>query len=456
LRTLLLGPPSPVSFELGGVSYETDWIKNRHIDYRHVCELQRVTPLAALYRMYDAAINLIGNQGSTADNIQVLETASKALAVVEVPKALRVTGKERDNLLAYRPQKIAQTIGQLRQKTAKRKVDPKDIEKLCRDLIGDMNPQVKIALTGVIYAYYFRPGDLLVSEDPLFLRKHEFIDLGPAMRRELFRSEPDLSINSEGAGSYLTGGFAGFSPVAGKVAASGPHRGGNTEIVVASQIGSLRATDWRSIGDNATLLFGLKIRLAREWVQQASTNPELFSSLGEAALGIISLSRRADLLNGLRSGDWNAVWQAVTLSDLYFLSDNYLSRYKSEAWHSPVTRDLQRLLAGAGVSQLAALGASHVELNGCGHPHLMRLAPYEEYERALMPAKMAERVTELQLYLIDYAGQAGIPAAALGAVAEPVAVDLLRKLQMADMRDWRPVPLAFASVSEQNIAAVLH
>jgi hypothetical protein len=86
---------------------------------------------------------------------------------------------------------------------------------------------------------------------------------------------------------------------------------------------------------------------------------------------------------------------------------------------------------------------------------MLRLAPYEEYERMILPTKMAERVTELKLYLIDYAGQAGIPAAALGALAEPLAVEVLRKLQMADLKDWRPVPMAFSSLDEQSLISIL-
>jgi hypothetical protein len=101
------------------------------------------------------------------------------------------------------------------------------------------------------------------------------------------------------------------------------------------------------------------------------------------------------------------------------------------------------------------MGASHPYLNGCDHPHLTRLAPYEEYERVLMPTAMAERVSEFKLYLLEYAGEAGIPAAALGAVAEPVALDVMRKMQMADTKDWRPVALAYSSVGEPNIRAAL-
>ncbi len=86
---------------------------------------------------------------------------------------------------------------------------------------------------------------------------------------------------------------------------------------------------------------------------------------------------------------------------------------------------------------------------------MLRLAPYEEYERVMVPMMMAERVTELKLYLIDYAGQAGIPAAALGALAEPLAAEALHKVQMADTKDWRPIPLALASLDQQILLAIL-
>ena len=46
-------------------------------------------------------------------------------------------------------------------------------------------------------------------------------------------------------------------------------------MVLASQLGSLRATGWRAISDRDILFFGLKVRLAREWIERASANQEL-------------------------------------------------------------------------------------------------------------------------------------------------------------------------------------
>ena len=452
VRTMLFGPPGPVTFQIDGVSLETDWVAKRDKDFRHVYELQKVTPLALLYEIYDAAAKLSAGQGDASAAVKIIETATAALPVVEVPKTLKANGKRRENLAVYQPKKVADLVAKLGKSAAKRKSDKKEIERLCRELLAEINVPVRLALTGIVYAYYFRPEDLLISEDPLFLRKHEFVDLDSGGRPDLFGSAPELEVSSEGEGSYLKGGFAGFSAVVGRVAGKGT--GGNAEMVLASQVGSLRNTYWPAISERDMLLYGLKIRLSREWLVRAAGQPELLAALSEATLGTLSLSRRADLLNGIQAADWKAVWQSVTLSDLYSLADEYLERFKTDPWDSQVTRAIRKVPA-TDLDGLDLLGGSHPYLNGCDHSHLLRLAPYEQYERLMLPMMMAERVTELKLYLIDYAGQAGIPAEALAMVAEPLALETLHKLRMADTKDWRPVPLAFSSLDEEKIVSAL-
>ena len=46
-------------------------------------------------------------------------------------------------------------------------------------------------------------------------------------------------------------------------------------------------------------LVGLRIRGAREWIVYAADSAELQADLAEATLGLLSLTRRATLLNGL-------------------------------------------------------------------------------------------------------------------------------------------------------------
>jgi hypothetical protein len=40
-------------------------------------------------------------------------------------------------------------------------------------------------------------------------------------------------------------------------------------------------------------------------------------------------------------------------------------------------------------------------------------------------------------------------------MAEPLALEILRKLQMSDPKDWRPIPLAFSNLDEQRLVAIL-
>jgi VWFA-related protein len=78
--------------------------------------------------------------------------------------------------------------------------------------------QTVAALSGLVYAASLDPDSLLISEDPLALRKHRFTSADPAkgpgllfLPAALVRPE---SISGTIAGSYLGGGFAGLDEVA--------------------------------------------------------------------------------------------------------------------------------------------------------------------------------------------------------------------------------------------------
>lgn len=78
-----------------------------------------------------------------------------------------------------------------------------------------------LALSGLLYAVWFRPDDLLIAEDPLLLRKHQFVDQGlPAGGGALFPLS-ELRVSNVPPGSYLSGGFAQVAEVARKMASGG-------------------------------------------------------------------------------------------------------------------------------------------------------------------------------------------------------------------------------------------
>jgi len=454
LCEMLLGRPSPVHIELDGVPHEIDPVKIRHQEYQQVLDLQKVTPLAPLFAMYDAATHLAAGQGNSTEAIKTIENATSSLQDVPIPKKQNVKGKEKTNLEAFQPKRVRDTIAHIRQKTAKKKSNPKDIQKLCQDLMAEINPQVKVALSGIIYAYYLRPTDLLVAEDPLLLRKHQFKVFDQLRKQEIF-SASELKVDSSGMGSYFEGGFARFSKSTGRAAAANAKSGGNIEAVLAHQLGSLRATPWNRLEDQDLRLAGLKIRLAREWILESAARPEARTGLADATLGLLSRARRAELINGIDARDWRVVWSTVTLSDLYFLADRYLAQNKTDLWQSPVTVSIRRELDRKHSSHQDLLGASLPELFDCDHPHMLFLAPYEEYERYLIPEKLAERMAEFKLYLAVSADSLGVPAAAVGLIAETLARQILSAAKMSDPRDWSAVATAMGRLNDSMLKAVL-
>jgi Flp pilus assembly protein TadD len=454
LREMLLGRPSPLQVNLDGVPHEIDPVKVRHSEYQQVLDLQKATPLAPLFAMQDAAAHLAAGQGNSAEAIKALETAAASLQDLPLPKKQNAKGKEKTNLKAFQATKVRDTIAHVRKQAAKNKSNPKDLQKLCQDLMAEINPQVKIALSGIIYAYYLRPADLLVAEDPLLLRKHQFKVFDPLRKQEVF-SPSELVVDSGGIGSYFEGGFASFSKIAGRAAAANAKSNANIEAVLAHQLGSLRATPWNRLEDQDLRLASLKVRLAREWILEAAARPEARAGLADATLGLLSRARRSDLMNGVDARDWKLVWSVATLSDLYFLADRYLARNKTDLWQSPVTVSLRRELDRKRTSRQDLLGATLPELFACDHSHMLFLAPYEEYARYMLPGKLAERAAEFKLYLAVRADSLGVPAAALGLIAETLARQILAAANMSDLRDWSAIPAAMERLNDSALKTAL-
>ena len=145
------------------------------------------------------------------------------------------------------------------------------------------------------------------------------------------------------------------------------------------------------------------------------------------------MSRRRELLNAIASEDWKAVWNSVTLSDLLFLGERYVTRYKQSPWNSPVDETLRE--ASAHNERIASESARRGAGRRCmGAPIRiwLRSRRSEEYQRRLFPAELAERAAEMKLYLSVLLDKLGLPAAALPALAEPAARIAFRSMHMVD------------------------
>jgi hypothetical protein len=456
LRGMILGTTVDVEFQTKGIARNFNASKAQTADFERVMDLQKVPSVQILLDAADAAGAIARGTGSAKEQLKVLDESLAGITFVELPKGVTPEWREKTNLKSGQLQRVQSIATQLRERAGKDKVNPKELERLNGELLSELAPQLRLAMSGLIYARYFRPTDLLIADDPLFLRKHQFVSVGEALTRHALFPASNLSMSIDKTGSSIAGCFAYFSETVGRAVLSGATKAdSNGDEVVAAQIGSLRDTNWSLFQDGDQQVAALRIRIAREWCVEASLQPKLRDELAAETMGLISISRRRDLLSGISSGDWKTVWSSLTLSDLYFLGTRYSLRYDTDQWASPVSVALRQQTGNIKMSHLQLLGADHKYLSACGHPHLAEFSPYEEYEHQPYPGKLAERVAEWKLYLAEYFDRAGLPAQGISLIAEPAAKRLLRDVNMADLRDWNSVLAAYSKLTGEIVEGVL-
>ncbi len=269
--------------------------------------------------------------------------------------------------------------------------------KLAGELLKAVEPQITLALAAPVYAYFFRSADLVIAEDPLLLRKHRFFNFVSPGTQQLVEASTFVP-DSEGLGSHLEGGFAQFALTSGFAVASGWKQGGQGgPAVIAEQIAAIRSALWDQAEESDQRLVTLRVLAAREWIVQSAQDADLAQALNEETSGLLSLSRRADLLNGIAERDWQQVWTSITLPDLFRLGSNYLARFPKGHADTPVAAQLRTVAASNDGARLDIFARIPNHVLGCDHTHLVPDQPYEEYERQNQPTYVAERVAEFKL-----------------------------------------------------------
>ena len=415
--------------------------------YLRVLDAQHVPSLTTVLQVYEASVNLASAKPSF-NSVDLIQKGLGGLPTVEIPKEAKVKSDERSAILRYDPASARKVAVQLKEKTTKKKVNPKDLQKLVRDLQGELQGQVTAALAGPIYAYFLRSSDAIVMNDPLLLRKHRYFDFDvPSEHQRILES--DFSATSDAAGSYFVGGFAQFAYSAGLAATHSKNLGSTSESM-AAQLATIRSADWDRIDESCQRLAALRVIVAREWIYESSRKPEAFRALSDETMGLLSLSRRAQLLNGIASREWRRVWDSITLPELFALGGRYAKQFPTDPWPSQATVALRASEKAHTDGQLNVLGAIPGHIFGCNHPHLLSDAPYEEYERHL-PSQMGERSAEFKLFLAFQSDRLGLRPDMLDNVDESLAVKAFRKAQMTDYRDWRSLFSAFASINPSDL-----
>ncbi|MCX6597867.1 MAG: hypothetical protein NTV70_16025 [Acidobacteria bacterium] len=451
LRNLLLESHRPVTLEAAGHQISRDAGAAQRTAYQKVLELQHVPTLQSLLAIDQAARDIGAGKGDAAPHLKVIEAALTQLPVVEVPKTLQVSGKVKENLLSYRPKRVQELAAELRQRTARKKANLKDIQKTAAELLDEIAPLTGTALTGRVYALYLGPDDMAISEDPLLVRKHEYVSLASTLGVQTLLDKSEFQIDSSKAGSYFKGSFGTFAQAVGVAIAGAAKAGGDGDAMVAAQLASLRATQWSWLRDEELRLAGQQIRLAREWIVQAATDPRRLDEIETDTLGLLSLTRRADLIKAIEARDWPRAWRSITLSELFHLAPRLAARHSGLPWSSPLAVSWKQAQQSARPERMKWLGLIAPALCDCSQPVLSPAAPYEALARQLMTQPVAQRSAEFKLYLAYAADSLGLPAPALAEVAEPLARLSFQKMKFADPRDWASALAGYAALTETEI-----
>ena len=452
IRTALLGEPHDVQAGFGEHSITLDPVGMRTHDFDRVIAMQKVPALGPLVAMADAAAAMRNGRVPDSGQVRTLKSAFAAVPSLKPAKQAVQGSEDLDNLRRYETAGLGKVVDRIARKAAAKNPDPKEFLKLADEMLAREQPQFTLALSGLIYAWYLRPTDLPVSEDPFLLRKHHFYDFARGWFFAVNANSAFHIAPEGGGGGYFVGGFAAFATAAGQAASVGMKAGkGVPDAIMAAQIAAVRDTDWARLSEADQRLFNLRIALGREWVSRSAAQPVAFVALARQSAGLLSPARRSELLSAVATRSWARVWNAVTLSDLYSLGRRCAAVCDPGLVASPVGVLLSAASSQNDGHNLDLLGPVPSSLYGCSHPHLLESAPYEQYERHMFPADIAERSAEFKMQLVLAADQAGIPPAALGAVAEPLLRDVLSKAEMSSVDDWRSLLDSWASLDANAV-----
>ena len=409
----------------------------RRDEFAEVLRLQSVPSLAALLQARDDALVLATGKGDLRARLESLDAAIRSIPNVAVTKELGFREERKQLVSSFEVAALERAQGRLGKAAARRRVRLPEMERQSRSVRANLLPHVVTALSGVIYAYYLRPDDLPVAEDPLFLRKHEFYGLTVAFQSNFFPATTLRGIGGD-TGPHFAGGFAGFPEAAGHVAQFGLRvMDPDAHALTRLQFGSLRATRWRELRDTDMRRFALTTLLGREWIVAAAKDGASRSELAKAVAGLLSVNRTQQLFTALADRKWPDIWRSLSLSDLYRIGRARIS-------DSPVAAALASLPPDAEADRrLNMIGAIRPKAYGYSRPRIWSDPPYEEYERYHSDASIAERMSELKLYLVREADAAGLSVEQLARVAEPVARSVLSIVEMGDFWDWRSVTETF-------------
>ncbi len=339
---------------------------------------------------------------------------------IELTKNQKFRGELRQMIENYNAAEVPRLLLETKKKAANKKPNPKDFEKLSGELLEALAPPLALAALSLDYAYFLRPMDLSAMEDPLLVRKHEFVELNSNIKQFTWFPNPAFDIHEQEGGGFGRGSLSGLGYIAGKISRAGQASSGASAPVQVMQTAALRAAPLWQLTTQDLRAFKLRTLAAREWVVEASRDDTLRQQLDTALTGLIAPNRRSRLNSALAAGEIQVAWELLSLSDLYWIGTRIPG---PTVWTTPLQPHLE------------AYKPEHLHLLG-SHTTFEPLPPYEDYELIMIPDRLAERVSEFKLSLVWLADHEGISSLQLSSAADGLLNRALSGLKMVDLTDW--------------------
>ncbi len=444
---------------------ESDLIKRRRIE--EVLKLQRIFSFTGLIRFYDAALSIKKNGKQSREAIEVFTRGLFDLLQTGQQLKNQLTNAQRKTVRMIRsPDSTLRWIRRLKGSknrsalttfsttTFTSPLSKEELSTLVDEVLSSLSKDFKDTLVGWIYAYYFSPQDLVIAEDPLLIRKHQFYIpssrgkgiFWPAASRQTLRLQ---------TGNFIRGPLSQLPTLAGEIGLVKAEAGESigTDPVVegfaAAQLAGVRVIPWSNLNPLSIHLVGLKLRMAQEFVATAAIYDQRKNHLAKVVKGLIGPLRRAQLLDSLSKRDFEKALSLLSSSDLYFLA-NYLLEHKNiSLTEGPVSKAIERIIKLVPPKQDQLFVGS--ESGHYSYCILIPPAPYENYENSLLTRHLSRRLGHIMLTLAEQADRLGLSTTALALLSEPAVKHAALNAKMNNSADWKGALDSMSTIPLHNL-----
>ena len=444
---------------------ESDLIKRRGIE--EVLKLQRIFSFTGLIRFYDAALSIKKNGKQSLEAVEVFTRGLFDLQKTEQQLQSQLTNAQRKTVrMISPPDKTSRWIRRLRGSkngseltsfsttTFTSPLTKEELSTLVDEVLSSLSKDLKDTVVGWIYAYYFSPQDLVIAEDPLLIRKHQFFVpssrgkgvFWPAASRQTLRLQ---------TGNFIRGPLSQLPTLAGEIGLVKAEAGESigTDPVVegfaAAQLAGVRVIPWSNLNPLSIHLVGLKLRMAQEFVVTAALYEQRKNHLAKAVKGLIGPLRKAQLLDSLSKRNVEKALSLLSSSDLYFLA-NYLLEHKNiSLTKGPVSKAIERIIKLVPPKQDQLFVGS--ESGHYSYCIMIPPAPYENYENSLLTRHLSRRLGHIMLTLAEQADRLGLSTTALALLSEPAVKHVALNAKMNNSADWKGALDSMSTIPLNNL-----